>query len=83
MPTYRLLWGVPGRSNALNIAAGLGLDPTIITAARDTLGTGQVCYQPVVMHESCLTHTGNDCSQYCSQRHSGDWSGVSLSRSNA
>lgn len=41
-PTYRLLWGVPGRSNALNIAEGLGLDPTIIQAARESLGTNQV-----------------------------------------
>ena len=41
-PTYRLLWGVPGRSNALNIAAGLGLDPFLVQAARDSLGTGQV-----------------------------------------
>ena len=50
-PTYRLLWGVPGRSNALNIAAGLGLDPEIIQAARESLGTGQASFCPV-----CMTH---------------------------
>jgi DNA mismatch repair protein MutS2 len=38
-PTYRLVVGIPGRSNALAIAARLGLPDEIITEARSMIGT--------------------------------------------
>ncbi|MEM6714257.1 MAG: endonuclease MutS2 [Cyanobacteria bacterium P01_C01_bin.147] len=37
-PTYRLLWGIPGRSNALTIARRLGLDGTVVTEAQNHIG---------------------------------------------
>jgi DNA mismatch repair protein MutS2 len=37
-PTYRLLWGIPGRSNALTIARRLGLKPEVVDQAQTLMG---------------------------------------------
>jgi dsDNA-specific endonuclease/ATPase MutS2 len=37
-PTYKLIWGVPGRSCALNIAERLDVDADIVQQARSLLG---------------------------------------------
>ena len=41
-PTYRLIIGLPGRSNALAIAARLGLDAGIVAAARHMVATEEL-----------------------------------------
>lgn len=41
-PTYKLLWGVPGRSSALQIATRYDLDGDVIDEARNLLGEGLI-----------------------------------------
>lgn len=40
-PTYRLLWGIPGRSNALSIAQRLGLKSDIVEQAQTLVGSDE------------------------------------------
>lgn len=47
-PTFRLLIGLPGRSNALIIAERLGLDPGVVTEARSLLAPEHVAIEQVL-----------------------------------
>src|SRR5688572_23523945 len=40
-PTYKLIYGSPGRSLAIEIAKRLGMPPRVIAAARENLGRGE------------------------------------------
>ncbi|MFN3678801.1 endonuclease MutS2 [Thermosynechococcus sp.] len=48
-PTYRLLWGMPGQSNALAIAQRLGLYPSIIEAAKAFLSSDSNSVNEMIM----------------------------------
>ena len=47
-PTYRLLTGIPGKSNAFAIAARLGLQPTIIERAKEQVSTEEARFEDVL-----------------------------------
>ncbi|XP_054788928.1 LOW QUALITY PROTEIN: uncharacterized protein LOC129294528 [Prosopis cineraria] len=47
-PTYKILWGVPGRSNAINIAERLGLPSVVVDAARNLYGAASAEIDEVI-----------------------------------
>ncbi|KAG2391640.1 uncharacterized protein HKW66_Vig0125990 [Vigna angularis] len=47
-PTYKILWGVPGRSNAINIAERLGLPSVVVDTARKLYGSASAEIDEVI-----------------------------------
>lgn len=47
-PTYRLLTGIPGKSNAFAIAARLGLQPTILEHAKEQISNENTRFEDVL-----------------------------------
>ncbi|MEA3507689.1 MAG: Smr/MutS family protein, partial [Synergistota bacterium] len=47
-PTFRLMMGIPGRSNALLVAGKLGMPESVIEKARDTLKGGHASVEEIV-----------------------------------
>ncbi|CAN6287763.1 unnamed protein product [Urochloa humidicola] len=48
-PTFKILWGIPGRSNAINIAERLGLPSDIVESSRRLLGTAGAEINALIM----------------------------------
>ena len=49
-PTYKLLIGVPGKSNAFEISKKLGLDSTIISRAKKLLNSDDVQFETILQY---------------------------------
>jgi DNA mismatch repair protein MutS2 len=47
-PTYRLIIGTPGRSNAFAIAGKLGMDPLLVQNAKDRISAGERQLESVI-----------------------------------
>lgn len=59
-PTYKLLVGIPGRSNALAIANRLGLDPHIIEKAKSVVKTGDIRVEDLIAQMETARKTSDE-----------------------
>ncbi|GAA0173933.1 DNA metabolism protein [Lithospermum erythrorhizon] len=48
-PTYKILWGVPGRSNAINIAERLGMPDEVLRYARELYGVASAEINEIIL----------------------------------
>ncbi len=48
-PTYRLITGIPGRSNAFEICLRLGIEPSIVERARALLADDNIRFEEVIV----------------------------------
>ncbi|RVW41291.1 Endonuclease MutS2 [Vitis vinifera] len=48
-PTYKILWGIPGRSNAINIAERLGVPKKVLDKAREQYGAASAEINEVII----------------------------------
>ncbi|XP_038977057.1 endonuclease MutS2 isoform X2 [Phoenix dactylifera] len=55
-PTYKILWGIPGRSNAVNIAERLGLPIDVLDRARKLHGTARAEINEVIVDMERFKH---------------------------
>ncbi|CAL1365626.1 unnamed protein product [Linum trigynum] len=63
-PTYKILWGVPGRSNAINISEKLGLPSTIVTETRQLIGASNEEINEVIVG---MEHAKHDFRELLSE----------------
>ncbi|CAH9123382.1 unnamed protein product [Cuscuta epithymum] len=59
-PTYKILWGIPGRSNAINIAERLGMPKAILDDAREIYGTANAEINEVILDMERFKHKSHE-----------------------
>ncbi|KAM0946783.1 putative DNA mismatch repair protein MutS, core [Dioscorea sansibarensis] len=63
-PTYKILWGVPGRSNAINIAERLGMPSNILDNARKLHGADSAEINEIILDmERCKQDFRHDLEE--------------------